>query len=140
MSVTRSSAEFRASDYKTLVLAALGGTLEFYDFIIFVYFSATISDIFFPAHLPLWIKTLQTFVIFAAGYLVRPLGGILMAHFGDKKGRKKMFSLSMLLMAIPTLLMGLLPAYNQWGHYCCYYYVWYKARHWRRGTRGMGFC
>ncbi len=115
MTVIRSSTVLRANDYKTLLLAALGGALEFYDFIIFVYFATTLSELFFPAHLPLWIKTLQTFAIFAAGYLARPLGGIIMAHFGDKRGRKKMFSLSILLMAVPTLLMGLLPGYNQWG-------------------------
>ena len=58
---------------------------------------------------------MQTFGIFAAGYLVRPLGGIVMAHFGDLVGRKKMFSLSILLMAVPTLCIGLLPTYESIG-------------------------
>ncbi|MFS8138371.1 MAG: MFS transporter, partial [Thermomonas sp.] len=49
------------------------------------------------------------------GYLARPLGGIVMAHFGDLHGRKRMFMLSILLMAVPTLLMGLLPTYAQVG-------------------------
>lgn len=102
-------------DYKTLTLAALGGALEFYDFIIFVFFAAVISDLFFPADIPDWLRQLQTFAIFAAGYLARPLGGIVMAHFGDSKGRKKMFTLSILLMALPTLAMGLLPVYATLG-------------------------
>ncbi|WP_034936473.1 MFS transporter [Erwinia mallotivora] len=102
-------------DYKTLSLAALGGALEFYDFIIFVFFAAVIGDLFFPAGIPDWLRQLQTFAIFAAGYLARPLGGIIMAHFGDSKGRKKMFSLSILLMALPTLAMGLLPDYATLG-------------------------
>ncbi|MDL4914319.1 MAG: MFS transporter [Enterobacterales bacterium endosymbiont of Blomia tropicalis] len=102
-------------DYKTLALAALGGALEFYDFIIFVFFAAVIGDLFFPPDMPEWLRQLQTFAIFAAGYLARPLGGIVMAHFGDKVGRKKMFSLSILLMALPTLAMGALPGYHAIG-------------------------
>ncbi|MEH2921755.1 MFS transporter [Samsonia erythrinae] len=102
-------------DYKTLSLAALGGALEFYDFIIFVFFAAVIGDLFFPPDIPEWLRQVQTFGIFAAGYLARPLGGIIMAHFGDKRGRKKMFSLSILMMALPTLAMGLLPTYAAIG-------------------------
>jgi MFS family permease len=103
------------SDYKTLSLSALGGALEFYDFIIFVFFAAVVGKLFFPAEMPEWLRQLQTFGIFAAGYLARPLGGIIMAHFGDLLGRKRMFTLSIFLMAVPTLLMGLLPTYAQIG-------------------------
>ena len=102
-------------DYKTLSLAALGGALEFYDFIIFVFFAAVIGELFFPPDIPEWLRQVQTFAIFAAGYLARPLGGIVMAHFGDKVGRKKMFSLSILLMALPTLAIGALPTYASIG-------------------------
>ncbi|WP_332853361.1 MFS transporter [Duganella sp. S19_KUP01_CR8] len=102
-------------DYKTLSLAALGGALEFYDFVIFVFFTAVIGKLFFPPSMPGWLSMLQTFGIFAAGYVVRPLGGIIMAHFGDLFGRKKMFTMSILLMAVPTLLMGMLPTYASIG-------------------------
>lgn len=102
-------------DYKTLTLAALGGALEFYDFIIFVFFAAVVGELFFPADIPEWLRQVQTFGIFAAGYLARPLGGIIMAHFGDLVGRKKMFTLSILLMALPTLAIGLLPTYASMG-------------------------
>ncbi|MBU4681946.1 MFS transporter [Cedecea davisae] len=102
-------------DYKTLTLAALGGALEFYDFIIFVFFAAVVGELFFPADIPEWLRQVQTFGIFAAGYLARPLGGIVMAHFGDLVGRKKMFTLSILLMALPTLAIGLLPTYATLG-------------------------
>lgn len=102
-------------DYKTLALAALGGALEFYDFIIFVFFATVVGALFFPPDMPEWLRLVQTFGIFAAGYLARPLGGIIMAHFGDRIGRKKMFSLSILLMALPTLLMGMLPTYQSIG-------------------------
>lgn len=102
-------------DYRTLTLAALGGALEFYDFIIFIFFASVIGELFFPADIPEWLRQLQTFGIFAAGYLARPLGGLIMAHFGDSLGRKKMFSLSILLMALPTLAMGLLPTFASIG-------------------------
>jgi MFS family permease len=98
-------------DYRTLLLSALGGMLEFYDFIIFVFFAAVIAQLFFPPDVPEWLRQVQTFGIFAAGYLARPLGGIIMAHFGDLLGRKRMFMLSILLMALPTLAIGLLPTY-----------------------------
>ncbi len=103
------------SDYKTLSLSALGGALEFYDFVIFVFFATVVGKLFFPAEMPEWLRLMQTFGIFAAGYLARPLGGVIMAHFGDLLGRKRMFTLSIFMMAVPTLLMGLLPTYAQIG-------------------------
>jgi MFS family permease len=103
------------ADIRTLSLASLGGALEFYDFVIFVFFTGIIGKLFFPPDLPDWLRQLQVFGIFAAGYLARPLGGIVMAHAGDLHGRKRMFTLSVLLMAIPTLLIGLLPTYQTIG-------------------------
>jgi len=105
-----------AQDAKTLALAALGGALEFYDFIIFVFFTAPISQLFFPNTTPDWLRQLMTYGLFAAGYLARPLGGIIMAHFGDRSGRKRMFALSVFMMAVPTLLIGLLPTYATMGY------------------------
>jgi MFS family permease len=100
---------------RTLALASLGGALEFYDFVIFVFFATTMGALFFPADMPDWMRLVQTFGIFAAGYLARPLGGVVLAHFGDLLGRKRMFMLSILMMAVPTLLMGLLPTYATAG-------------------------
>src|SRR3984885_13074962 len=77
-------------EIRTLALASLGGALEFYDFVIFVFFTTVIGKLFFAAGLPDWVRQTQTFGIFAAGYLARPLGGIVMAHFGDTRGRKRM--------------------------------------------------
>ena len=108
---------FSRSDYKTLGLAALGGALEIYDFIIFVFFALTLSQLFFPPEMPEWLRLLQSFGIFVTGYLARPLGGILMAHFADSLGRKKVFSLSILMMALPCLLIGIMPTYAQIGYF-----------------------
>ncbi|AHF69026.1 MFS transporter [Pseudomonas cichorii] len=108
---------FSRADYKTLSLAALGGALEIYDFIIFVFFALTLSQLFFPPDMPEWLRLLQSFGIFVTGYLARPLGGILMAHFADRLGRKRMFSLSILMMALPCLLIGIMPTYAQIGYW-----------------------
>ncbi len=80
-----------------------------------MFFATVVSGLFFPADMPDWLRQLQTFGIFAAGYLARPIGGIVIAHFGDKLGRKRMFSLSIFLMAVPTLVIGLLPTYASIG-------------------------
>ncbi len=104
------------ADHKTLALAALGGALEIYDFIIFVFFMLTLSTLFFPPEMPEWLRVLQSFGIFATGYLARPLGGLVMAHYADRLGRKRMFSLSILMMAVPCLLVGIMPVYADIGY------------------------
>jgi len=102
-------------DVRTLLLSALGGALEFYDFVVFVFLAQPLSELFFPKNTAPWLAQAQVYGIFAAGYLARPLGGIVMAHFGDRSGRKRMFTLSVFLMALPTLAIGLLPGHAQVG-------------------------
>jgi MFS family permease len=104
------------NDIKVLSLASLGGALEFYDFIIFIFFASTFSSQFFPAELsPFW-KTLNIYGAFAIAYFMRPIGGVIMAHFGDLLGRKRMFTLSIVLMALPTFCIGLLPTFEHIGY------------------------
>jgi MFS family permease len=103
------------SNIKPLLLASVGSAFEFYDFVVFIFFTSTIAKLFFPPTLPDWNRQLASYTIFAAGYVVRPLGGIVMAHFGDTRGRKRVFTFSLLLMALPTLLIGLLPTYTAIG-------------------------
>jgi MFS family permease len=107
--------EFSASEVRALSLASIGGALEFYDFIVFVFFADVIGKLFFAAATADWIRQAQVFGIFSTGYLARPIGGIVMAHFGDTRGRKRIFTLSVLLMAIPTFLIGVLPTYKAIG-------------------------
>ncbi len=104
------------ADKRTLGLSSLGGALEFYDFVIYVFYAKLISELFFPSTLsPFWAM-LNTYGIFAAGYFFRPLGGVVMAHFGDLIGRKRLFSLSILLMSLPTLMIGLMPTFESIGY------------------------
>ncbi len=104
------------NDIKILSLASLGGALEYYDFIIFIFFASIFSGQFFPDNLsPFW-KTLNTYGAFAIAYFMRPIGGVIMAHFGDLVGRKRMFTLSIVLMALPTLVIGMLPTFAHIGY------------------------
>lgn len=99
---------------KTLVASSLGNILEWYDFALFGFFAPILAQLFFPSddHLA---SLLSTFGVFAAGFLMRPLGGALFGHFGDKVGRKNALAASVILMAIPTTLLGLLPTHSQVG-------------------------
>lgn len=110
-----SSHSVERSNTKTLFLASLGGALEYYDFIVAVFFTKLLASVFFPPNTPGWLGQFEVFCVFAAGYLVRPIGGVFFAHFGDRIGRKKMFALTLFLMAVPTLAIGLLPRYESIG-------------------------
>lgn len=105
------------NDIKTLVLSSLGGTLEFYDFIIFAIFTPYFTHHFFPSSLDENIQLLNSYIAFAAGYLARPIGAVIMGHFSDKFGRKRMFLLSIVLMVIPTFIFSIMPTYNDIGYF-----------------------
>lgn len=107
-------ARLKNEEVKVLSLSSLGGMLEFYDFIIFVFFTGVIGVLFFPSGSTFW-QDISAYSTFAAGYFARPLGGIIMAHFGDKNGRKNMFMLSILLMVIPTFALGFMPTFEEIG-------------------------
>jgi MFS family permease len=104
-----------AAQYRVLGVGALGGALEYYEYVIFIFLTPVISTLMFPADIPQWLKLLQTFAIFAAGNLAKPLGGILLGVLGDRIGRKRSFGVTLLMMALPTLCIGLLPTYAQVG-------------------------
>ncbi|STX52621.1 Major facilitator family transporter [Legionella busanensis] len=99
---------------RLLFLSSLGGVLEFYDFIIYALFASYLAAVFFPVTHPL-VSLIITFATFAIGYIVRPIGGIIFGHFGDRFGRKSTFTISIFLMAIATLGIGCTPTYNQIG-------------------------
>jgi MHS family proline/betaine transporter-like MFS transporter len=108
------SGRIDAAGWRIVLLASLGGTLEFYDFVIFGIFARDIADAIFPNPTPL-ISLIVSFAAFAAGYLARPIGGIVLSHFGDRYGRRRVFLISIFVMSGATLGMGLVPAFAQWG-------------------------
>ncbi|WP_435229629.1 MFS transporter [Streptomyces sp. Tue6028] len=98
-------------------LAALAGTsIEWYDFYAFATAAAIVfDDVFFPADMPTALKTISSFATFAVGFLLRPLGGIVFGHIGDRVGRKKTLVITLLMMGIASFAIGLLPTYEQVG-------------------------
>lgn len=102
-------------DEKKIVrLAALGGMLEFYDFIIYGIFSVYFASQFFPGDNQI-LSTIKSYVIFIFGYIARPLGGLLFSHLGDEYGRKHVLVITIGMMGLSTLGIGLLPTYEQIG-------------------------
>jgi MFS transporter, MHS family, proline/betaine transporter len=99
---------------RVIAAGMIGNVLEWYDFAIYGYFAATIGRQFFP-HEDAVAQLLSAFGVFAIGYLMRPLGGVLVGHIGDTFGRRAALTFSVVAMAIPTFLMGLLPGYQTIG-------------------------
>jgi metabolite-proton symporter len=93
----------------------LGTAVEFYDFLVYGTVAALVfGDLFFPGADPA-VGTIAAFGTFAAGYVARPLGGIVFGHYGDRIGRKSMMLLTMALMGCGSFLIGLLPTYDSIG-------------------------
>ena len=101
--------------YLQVLIAAAGNFLEWYDFAVYGIFASEISTAFFPSNGNTTANLLKTFGIFAGAFLVRPLGGILFGHVGDIYGREVALLLTIMLMATPTLAIGLLPTYDDIG-------------------------
>ncbi len=101
---------------RPIVLASvLGSVVECYDFVIYGTAAALVfNTLFFPSLDPL-AGTLAAFASYAVGFLVRPLGGIVFGHFGDKIGRRSMLTITMIIMGAGTFLIGCLPTYEQIG-------------------------
>lgn len=108
------TASLNRAQWRMIVLASLGGALEFYDFIVYGIFAREIAAAFFPASDPV-VSLILTYSVFTIGYFARPVGGIVLSHFGDKYGRRAVFILSVLVISISTFSMGLIPTYASWG-------------------------
>lgn len=101
--------------FRRLILVGLiGNVMEWYDFAVYGFFAVTIGKLFFPAENPV-ISLIAAFGAFAAGFLVRPVGGIIFGRIGDLVGRQRAMLLSVMAMAIPTVLMGFLPTFQTLG-------------------------
>jgi len=99
---------------KVTAAGMIGNMLEWYDFAIYGYFAAQIGRHFFPQEDTV-AQLLSTFGVFAVGYLMRPIGGVIVGHIGDTFGRRAALTFSVVAMAIPTFLIGLLPGYQTMG-------------------------
>jgi MFS transporter, MHS family, shikimate and dehydroshikimate transport protein len=108
-------ARSRSMTRRVITASFIGTAVEWYDFYLYGTASALVfNTLFFPNFDPL-VGTLAAFGTFAAGFLARPIGGVVFSHFGDRVGRKSMLVYSLLGMGIATFLIGLLPTYGQIG-------------------------
>lgn len=92
----------------------IGNVVEWYDFALYGYLAGVISPVFFPDASPT-AGLIATYGIFAAGFIMRPFGAAAFGWFGDLYGRARTMQISVVMMALPTLLLGLLPTYDQVG-------------------------
>jgi MHS family proline/betaine transporter-like MFS transporter len=92
----------------------MGNVMEWYDFAVYGYFAMVIGDQFFPATDPA-VSLIASFGAFAAGFLMRPIGGLVFGRIGDLVGRQRAMLVSVMAMAVPTVLMSLLPTYGTVG-------------------------
>ncbi|MEV0211571.1 MFS transporter [Streptomyces sp. NPDC050788] len=94
--------------------SALGNCMEWFDFGVYSYLAATIGKVFFPGASPA-AQVISSFATFAAAFVVRPLGGLVFGPLGDRLGRQKVLATTMILMAIGTFAIGLIPSYATIG-------------------------
>ena len=114
MGLSPNSGSLNNEEKKIVRLAALGGMLEFYDFIIYGIFSVYFAQQFFPSGNPL-LAVVKSYIVFILGYIARPIGGIFFSHIGDEQGRKRVLIITIVLMGVSSLGIGLLPTYDQIG-------------------------
>ena len=101
-------------NYKAILAAMTGNTLEYYDVMLYGFFATMLAPLFFPSdnQTVSYISSLGTF---AAGFVMRPVGGLVFGHLGDKFRRRYALVLSIFFVTIPTLTIGLLPTYAEIG-------------------------
>jgi MFS family permease len=103
------------SPRKAALASWIGSAVEYYDFFIYGTAAALVfGKIFFPSFDPV-AATVAAFATFGVGYVTRPIGAVLLGHIGDRYGRKKVLTFTLLLMGISTFTVGLLPTYGQVG-------------------------
>lgn len=101
-------------DRRNIMACIIGNVLEWYEFSLFAYLSPVIASLFFPGQNGI-ISLLSTLLVFAAGFVVRPLGSIVLGHMGDRLGRARTLKITIFLMSMSSILTGFLPTYQQIG-------------------------
>ena len=116
MTTARAAGAAPTSSLRQVVAASMiGTTIEWYDFFLYGSASALVfGKLFFPKSDP-HIGTLLAFATYALGFVARPLGGLVFGHFGDRIGRKQLLMLSLVMMGGSTMLIGVLPTFNEIG-------------------------
>ena len=109
-----SSQKWTNDSVKAIIVGSFATLFEWYDYALYGYFAPVIARQFFPSE-DSYLSLLMTFAAFATGFIVRPLGAVFFGYLGDRLGRKYALSLSVILMAVPTAIIGVLPTYSDIG-------------------------
>lgn len=104
------------SHARLIAACTIGNALEFYDFVVFSFFARTIGALFFPTQ-DATAQLLLSFATYGVGFFLRPLGGVVLGAFADRRGRKRATILTLMLMAAGTGMVGLAPVYATAGVY-----------------------
>ena len=104
----------RAAQIAAVIRVSSGNFLEMFDFFVFGYYAAAIGQMFFPSADP-FASLMASFMTFGAGFLMRPLGAIVLGAYLDRHGRRAGLMLTLMLMAIGVLSIALVPGYESWG-------------------------
>ncbi|MEV8147197.1 MFS transporter [Arthrobacter sp. NPDC080073] len=109
----------KRKEARTVIASSyLGSTIEYYDFLLYATAAAVVFPKVFFSGMDDWVGVVAAYGTFAAGYVARPLGGVIFGHFGDRLGRKGMLIVSMLVMGLASALIGLVPGASvagPWG-------------------------
>jgi MHS family proline/betaine transporter-like MFS transporter len=99
---------------KSILSSSIGNLLEWYDFGLYAIYAPLFSRLFFPNKNP-HVSLILTFGVLAIGFLARPIGALIFGYLGDRVGRVKTLRLSILMICLPTLLIGFLPTFGSIG-------------------------
>ncbi|MGA2962766.1 MAG: MFS transporter [Candidatus Korobacteraceae bacterium] len=100
--------------WRAVIAGSIGNVMEWYDFAVYAYLAVILGRHFFPTQ-DETIRLLSTFAVFGVGFVARPIGGFLIGLYGDKHGRKPALLLTIMMMAVGTALIGVLPTYATIG-------------------------
>ena len=116
MAATESEQDTRRREVRRVIWSSyFGTTIEYYDFLLYTSAASLVFAHVFFSNVPPALGTVLSFVTLLAGYLARPIGGVVFGHFGDRLGRRRMLLITMAMMGVATTLIGLLPTYAQIG-------------------------
>lgn len=113
------------SEKRSIVAGLYGNALEWYDFLLYASFAPLFAQLFFPTHI-YFVSLLATFGVFAIGFFMRPLGGVLLGHYADSVGRRKALIVSVTVMTCSTACIAFVPSYQSIGILSPFLFVFFR--------------
>lgn len=104
----------KGRQFQVIFAVTVGGILEWYEFFLYIYWSPIIAQLFFQTDSEI-VALINTLFLFFVGFLARPIGGLFFGYLGDRFGRKFSFMITIVLMAMPSMITAFVPTYAQIG-------------------------